>query len=284
MLRNTFIHAPGIGLRLERRLWAAGITSWEILLAATNPPKLPLGSGRKEALDECIRDSMERLEALDPRYFSGLLPPGELWRIFPEFRSSLAYLDIETTGSGGWENHVTTISLYDGASIFTFIHGQNLHEFEEIIQGYRVIITYNGKCFDLPFIENCLGIRMDHVHIDLRYVLQSLDYTGGLKGCERKLGVDRGDLEGVDGFFAVLLWEDYQRNGNPRALETLLAYNILDALNLETLMVKAYNLKVHGTPFEASHRLEMPVVPPSPFEPDLATIERIRQRAACCLY
>jgi len=284
MLRNTFIHAPGIGLRLEQRLWAAGITSWEALLAADNPRKLPLGPGKRKAVDECIRRSVERLEAFDARYFSGLLPPGVVWRIFPEFRSSLAYLDIETTGSGGWDDHVTTISLYDGASIFTFIHGQNLHEFEEIIQRYRVVVTYNGKCFDLPFIENSLGIRMDQAHIDLRYVLQSLDCTGGLKACERKLGLDRGELEGVDGFFAVLLWDDYCRNGSPKALETLLAYNILDVVNLETLMVKAYNLKVHGTPFESSHLLNMPVAPPLPFEPDPATIESIRQTAVCCLY
>jgi hypothetical protein len=30
----------------------------------------------------------------------------------------------------------------------------------------------------------------------------------------------------VDGFFAVLLWWDFKRNKNQKALETLLAYNI----------------------------------------------------------
>lgn len=280
MLRNTFIHAPGVGPRLENRLWAAGITSWEVFLLATDPRKVPLGPVKKKALDGCIRQSIERLEAFDPRYFATLIPPGGLWRIFPEFRSSLAYLDIETTGLGSWADHVTTISLYDGASIYTFIHGENLHEFEEIIHQYRVIVTYNGKCFDIPFLENSLGMRIDQAHIDLRYVLQSLGYSGGLKRCERKLGLDRGDLKGVDGFFAVLLWDDYRRSGNPRALETLLAYNILDVLNLEILMVTAYNLKVYGTPFESSHRMDMPVPAQSPFQPDLATIESIRQRFA----
>lgn len=262
---------------MERRLWAAGITAWEYL-ARPGVVQLPLGPTKRRALDECIRQSIQHLDQHDARFFGDLLPAGELWRLFPELRRSLAYLDIETTGLGSWDDHITTISIYDGTSVFTFVHGENLHEFEEVIRQYRVIVTYNGKCFDIPFIGRSLGLIMDHVHIDLRYVLRSLGYTGGLKGCERKLGLDRGHLEGVDGFFAVLLWEDYRRNGNHKALETLLAYNILDVLNLEKLMVMAYNLKLGGTPFESSHRMDVPDLPQSPFQPDLSTIERMRQR------
>ncbi len=54
---------------------------------------------------------------------------------------------------------------------------------------YKVLITYNGSCFDLPFIRNYFGIAVDHVHIDLRYLLSSLGYRGGLKGCEKSLGL-----------------------------------------------------------------------------------------------
>jgi len=43
-----------------------------------------------------------------------------------------------------------------------------------------------------------------------------------LKFCEKALGLDRGDLDGVDGYFAVLLWRDYQKKHNEKALETLL--------------------------------------------------------------
>ena len=31
----------------------------------------------------------------------------------------------------------------------------------------------------------------------------SLGFKGGLKGCERQLGLDRGNLKDIDGFFAV---------------------------------------------------------------------------------
>jgi len=103
-------------------------------------------------------------------------------------------------------------------------------------------------------MESYFGIELDQVHLDLRYNLRSLGYTGGLKGCERKAGIDRGDLEGVDGYFAVLLWDDYQRNKNEKALKSLLAYNIQDVVNLETLMVLSYNLKLKDTPFTATHQ------------------------------
>jgi uncharacterized protein YprB with RNaseH-like and TPR domain len=116
---------------------------------------------------------------------------------------------------------------------------------------------------------------MNHAHIDLRFLLKSLGYTGGLKGCEKKLGLDRDELDGVDGFCAVLLWHDYEKNKNRKALETLLAYNILDAVNLETLMVTAYNLKLQETPFYELHHLPQPRLPQNPFDADKRTVDRI---------
>jgi uncharacterized protein YprB with RNaseH-like and TPR domain len=173
-------------------------------------------------------------------------------------------------------NKITTIALYDGNSIFTYIPGENLNQFKEDIQNYKVLVTYNGKCFDVPFIKRFFGIELNQVHIDLRYVLRSLGYTGGLKGCEKQAGIDRGNLEGVDGYFAVLLWDDYQRNKNPKALETLLAYNIHDVVSLQTLLVLSYNLKLRETPFNETHRLPLPSPPDIPFCADLGTIDRIK--------
>ena len=116
------------------------------------------------------------------------------------------------------------------------------------------------------------------MQIDLRYVLKSLGYAGGLKGCEAQLGIDRGELIGVDGYFAVLLWDDYDRRGNEKALETLLAYNVEDVVNLETLMVMAYNMKVKETPFAESLRIDLPSRPEIPYSPDMQTIRRLKDR------
>jgi len=67
---------------------------------------------------------------------------------------------------------------------------------------------------------------------------------------EKKAGIDRGELEKIDGYFAVLLWNDYRINHNRKPLEILLAYNIQDVVNLEILMVLSYNLKLKDTPFD----------------------------------
>jgi len=83
-------------------------------------------------------------------------------------------------------------------------------------------------------------------------------------------------LDGLDGYSAVLLWNDYQRNKNPKSLETLLAYNIQDVVNLEFLMVLSYNLKLKETPFAQSHQIPSPKEPEIPFKADEETIARTR--------
>jgi uncharacterized protein len=276
MLRNTFCHIPGVGLQTEKKIWACGLHTWEDLLHSS-PSTPPFGPKRTRALQLHIEQSLQQFENNCPDYFAKLLPSNHQWRLFSEFQHSTAYLDIETTGMGNWDDHITTIALYDGQSIYSYVRGQNLPEFTEQVQRYQLLVTYNGKCFDLPFIRNTLNIQLEQAHIDLRFVLGSLGYRGGLKGCERQMGIDRAELDGVDGFFAVLLWQDYIRNGNQRALDTLLAYNIQDVVNLECLMVRAYNLKLTGTPFAESHNLEEPALPQIPFQPDVETIEKIRR-------
>ena len=273
MLLNTFLHIPGIGTKTEERIWASGVHTWEDF--TPNCP-IRLSPSRLDTITQYIHESKHHIQYNNPGYFANLLPASVHWRLFPQFRNSTVYLDIETTGLENWENEITTIALYDGHSIKYYINGHNLEDFLNDIEKYNVIVSYNGKCFDVPFIESYFGIKLDHVHIDLRYILASLGYRGGLKGCEAQLGVDRGSLKDIDGFFAVLLWDNYRRNGNQKALETLLAYNIQDVLSLENLMVIAYNLKIKGTPFN-SNMLPKPVLPEIPFGADMKTVEKIRK-------
>jgi uncharacterized protein YprB with RNaseH-like and TPR domain len=274
MIKNTFLHIPRLGIKTEQRIWSSGVHSWDDLLGGNFTCFSPM---RRDDIKRSIEESLEHLSRKNPKYFGDRLPSNQHWRIFPDFRESTAYLDIETTGLDSWSNEITTIALYDGKSVFTYVQGQNLDEFKEDIQEYRVIVSYNGKCFDVPFIESYFGIKLNQVHIDLRYPLKSLGYTGGLKGCEKKAGIDRGELDGVDGYFAVLLWDDYRRNKKQKALETLLAYNIQDVVDLEILMVLLYNLKLTKTPFFQTHQLSYPSSPEIPFKADLETIEKINQ-------
>src|SRR5262249_50761743 len=129
--------------------------------------------------------------------FADLLPGKEAWRLYRDFRTGCAFLDIETTGLGGPGDHVTTVALYDGLTLRTYVHGRNLHDFARDVAAYRLLVTYNGKTFDLPFLERAMGLRLTQAHIDLRYVLKALGVGGGLKECERLLGVERRETAGI---------------------------------------------------------------------------------------
>ena len=273
MLKNSFCHIPGIGPKWEHRLWTQGIRSWESYLEHDSP-RLP--SRKAHIVGGFVERSLDELDNENVGFFSEHLPSDQHWRLYPEFRHSIAYFDIETTGQQN--NFITTIALYDGYDIRHYVHGRNMAAFPADIQRYKLIVTYNGKGFDVPFIEQTFGIQIKAAHIDLRYVLRSLGYGSGLKTCEKQLGIDRGALAGLDGYAAVLLWQEFTRTGSEAALETLLAYNIADVVNLETLMVHAYNMKVKRTPFAESHDRVVPPAPTMPFAADLATLERIKRR------
>lgn len=273
MIEHSFCHIPLISRRTERHLWTSGVETWN---DCRRMPDAVIDSTRRQSLlDELPRSEAARA-AGDLRYFAGAIPQAEHWRLFGEFRRRAVYLDIETTGLGRGD-HITTIVTYDGSTIRHFVYGQTLHLFPEYIRDVDFLVTYNGRCFDVPWIERFFGVRFDAVHLDLRYVLKSIGITGGLKRCEQQVGLGRAGLSDVDGFFAVLLWQEYQRRGSVRALETLLAYNVLDVIHLEPLMITAYNRRLFETPFRERCAIPMPAVPPvNPFSPDLALIDRLR--------
>lgn len=273
MLQNTFCHIPGIGSTTENRLWAAGITSWEKWLEPS-PVKLPNSS--KIEICNLLEQSIDALSD-NPAFFTERLPSHEQWRVFPQYRHQTAYIDIETTGLGD-DADLTTIALYDGSDIHYYVNGRNLEQFLDDIWNYKVLVSYNGKVFDIPFLERYFHITLNHAQIDLRYVLARLGFKGGLKGCEKMLGIDRGGLDGVDGYFAVLLWKEYENYNDEKALETLLAYNIEDTVNLELLMIEAYNRNIVNTPFAKELRLPTPQPPSLPFQPDASCVERVKRR------
>jgi hypothetical protein len=81
----------------------------------------------------------------------------------------------------------------------------------------------------------------------------------------------------VDGFFAVYLWDRYKRKGDLKALESLLAYNVQDTINLEHLLVTAYNMKAGQTPFAGQRQIPEVVLPENPFAVDVRTVEEVQR-------
>lgn len=273
MLEQTFCHIQGIGYGGERRLWQDGICRWPDLL--DHPDIVPRVS--ENEIVAMLEQSAISLSAGDPAFFSRHLKQGDSWRLFPHFREGIGYLDIETTGLGP-ACEITTIALYDGDRVRTYVNGINLDEFVNDVEEIKLFVTFNGVSFDIPVIENYFKIRLNQPHIDLRYVLARLGIKGGLKRCEKALGLNRGSLDGIDGSFAVLLWREYERNHNEEALETLLAYNIEDTVNLELLLVEAYNRNLETTPFYDNLQLDWPEPPMITHHPDLQIVETIKRQ------
>lgn len=272
MLTHSFIHLPGIGQKTEQNLWKSGIRQWN---QWQEKPQVKLPNSSLPELATLVQTSIDELKN-GPEFFSSRLPGNEQWRLFSHFRDRTAYLDIETTGLGQ-DAEITTVALYDGDKVRCYINGRNLDDFENDIWNYDVLVTYNGKGFDIPMLERWFRIKLTQAHIDLRYILARLGFKGGLKGCEKQMGINRGALDGLDGYFAVLLWRDYINNDNEKALETLLAYNVEDTVNLERLLIEAYNRNVLATPFGEELIVQSPDLVCIPYQPDPGTMERLRK-------
>lgn len=152
-----------------------------------------------------------------------------------------AYLDIETTGLSWQHSHITVLGLYvvsgkRGRLVQLVGDEINKNNLLRLVDGVNAIFTYNGSRFDLPFIEASLGVNLSSLflHRDLMYDCWKCNLYGGFKAVEQQLGIPR-QLKGINGLDAVILWQEYRHNGDPKALKLLLQYNSEDVMNLRML-------------------------------------------------
>jgi uncharacterized protein YprB with RNaseH-like and TPR domain len=242
MLRNTFIHLPGVGTGRERTLWQRGILDWDRFLEAVEDGTLRQGIYKSAA--PLVRQSLDAAAAGDAGFFHDRLPSRETWRLYPDFADRALFLDIETTGLSPEYNEVTMIGALAGGQLALFVKGINLDQFPAYVGQFPLLVTFNGSQFDVPFLRaHFPQARLDQPHIDLRFPLASLGYRGGLKAVERMLGLRRDPaIQGVDGFEAVRLWHSYRR-GDRQALRRLILYNLTDVVNMVELVETTVRLK-----------------------------------------
>ena len=164
MLRHTFLHVPGIGEKKERDLWSRGYTDWEEFERGH-----PAGAWRDLIL-----------ERLDVERAAGDLPTREAWRLGGELSAHTLFLDIETTGLSIDADAITCIGVSDGSTVSAYVRGENLARFPEVLEGVKLIVTYNGASFDLPVLARAFP-RIDFArfhHVDLRFPLRRIGLTG----------------------------------------------------------------------------------------------------------
>jgi uncharacterized protein len=232
LLKNTFIHIAGIGSKTEQLLWKQGILTWEGFLGH----KKPILSPDRDA-HICRELELSLFHQGEIHFFLNRLPQTEHWRLFESFKEKAVFLDIETSGGYQGLDEITVIGLFDGREVQTFINGRNLEDFEQAVASYSLVITFNGSCFDLPYLRRWFKhLSLPQAQIDLRFLLKKLGLSGGLKAIEKKLGLARDPaVEGLNGFDAVLLWKAYQ-GGDQTALDRLILYNTMDIVQLKPLM------------------------------------------------
>jgi hypothetical protein len=239
MLRHTFIHIPGVGVRTERKLWNRGACTWEDAVKLISGSANGLGSAAHR-LETYIPETFRALKDRDSGFFDRLTRHGESWRMFSEFPDECVYVDIETTGLSPRQDEITMVGTFNGSDYKAFVKGQNLRELGHELKKYPIAVTFNGSGFDLPFLRRRFSSSLPPAHIDLRWTAYKLGFRGGLKEIEPKFGVKRPKrLSNMDGFDAIILWNQY-RHGDRYALERLIDYNRADVVGLKTIMKQCY--------------------------------------------
>jgi uncharacterized protein len=172
--------------------------------------------------------------------------------------SSVVYLDTETTGlAGGTGTCAFLIGIGaaegPGFRVRQFFLRDLAEEkaalaaLAEALEPYTLIVTYNGKTFDIPLLETRYTLaRMKSpftrmVHLDLLHPARRL-WKLRLESCQLKnlereiLGIARnGDVPGSE---IPQIYFDYLRTRNARGLQPVFFHNALDIVTLAGLTVE----------------------------------------------
>jgi uncharacterized protein len=232
---ETFLMLHGIGPGAEAKIKASGLSNWN--LALEYPDQLPLKGEKKMAFINELERFREHFLTERLRPLVAALPTKEHWRILADFREKASYFDIETDGLSIYESEPTVICCHHRGQMLTFIRGQNLDDFCNILPEIELMVSFNGASFDVPFVQNYFDMpTFPCPHVDLRWICHHKGLKGGLKQIERDIGLVREEgVEGVDGMEAVYLWQRYQRRGDVASLKRLVHYCQADVFGLVEL-------------------------------------------------
>jgi uncharacterized protein len=172
--------------------------------------------------------------------------------------ANAVFLDTETTGLGmGTGTYVFLVGIgyldHEGFAVTQFfLDGPGdertfLDELQRFLARFPVIVTFNGKAFDLPLLDTRYRLHRrpgpftDPPHVDLLHPARRI-WKRRLASCALSsleteiLGVSR-TVEDVAGWEIPLRYFRYQRSRDGSTLEGVFYHNLMDILSLATLTV-----------------------------------------------
>ena len=167
------------------------------------------------------------------------------------------FIDCETTGlAGGVGTYAFLVGLgYLNQEEFWVeqyfmqdFHqeGAILSAIAERLGGFKFLVSFNGKCYDLPLLENRFVInRMDFdpaswAHFDLLFPCRRLWKRRigecSLSNIEQKILEVRREID-VPSFMVPQIYFDYLRSGEAEPMVSVFHHNVYDILSLLKLFV-----------------------------------------------
>lgn len=170
-------------------------------------------------------------------------------RIAPE---EVLFLDLETTGLGMTPVFlVGTMECLGDGFLFRQYFARDYSEevsivaaIAERILSARMLVTFNGKTFDVPFLRNrsvATGIRLPDPasHLDLLYESRRR-YRKELPNCRLQtlehMICGRRREDDIPGAEIPAAYHEYVRTGNANKIQLILMHNLYDLLTMADLM------------------------------------------------
>ena len=166
------------------------------------------------------------------------------------------FMDIETTGLSITPVFlIGTMECDDGEFRFRQYFARDYSEeaaiiaaFSERLRSCRVLVTFNGKSFDVPFLEGRAAATgtafcRPHGHLDLLHEARRR-YRGELPNCKLQTleyaicGRARDD--DIPGHEIPAAYHDFVRTGDATKIKTILLHNLYDLLTMADLMGRMF--------------------------------------------
>ena len=167
-------------------------------------------------------------------------------------KDDLLYFDIETLGMfqspiilfgcGVWKDNELTVTQYLLRDIED--EAAALYMTAQFFRKHTHVVTYNGKGFDVPYLNNRLTyygektVRPD-LHFDLLYPTRKLyktDLPDCCLGTVEKYVLHTPRVNDLPGSLVPSYYQSYLRTRNSAYLSPILEHNELDVANLATLL------------------------------------------------